>query len=212
LNQTAVVTPQPCEQLRYELNMKPSPLFTAISVGARSPFPALPADELNVMMSLVHANPVVIASLPDVTDEDIANIKAPPNAVALRRSIRMPAGALLLLLKTSEEEVWPISVPFLDDAALMRSWAETAADSNVILLVLVDARTQIVRAQRTIGLPPRLLEMVRQGILQAKEIDEREVMAEMAGLDDQTIWTQSTCWQDQGDDEFTMVAQAPVLP
>lgn len=192
--------------------MNSLPLFTAVSVGMRSPFPALPADELTVMMSLAHANPVVITSLPDVTGEDIANIKAPPKAVALRRSVRMPAGALLLLLETSEEEVWPISVPFLDDATLMRTWAETATDSNVMLLVLVDARTQLVRAQRTIGLPPRLLEMVRQGIMQAKHIDEREVMAEMARLDDQTMWTQSTCWQDHGDDEFTMVTQAPVLP
>ena len=85
--------------------MNSLPLFTAVSVGMRSPFPALPADELTVMMSLAHANPVVITSLPDVTGEDIANIKAPPKAVALRRSVRMPAGALLLLLETSEEEV-----------------------------------------------------------------------------------------------------------
>lgn len=194
------------------MNMNPSPHFVTVSVGARSPFPALPADQLTVMMSLAQSNPVVIVSLPDVTEEDITNIKAPPQAVALRRSAKMPAGALLLVLKTNEEEVWPISVPFLDEAVLMRSWARTQTDSNIILLVLVDALTQIVRAQRTIGLPPRLLEMVRQGILQAEHIDQRAAMEELAGLDDHTIWTQSTCWQDHGDEAFTMVAEAPVLP
>jgi hypothetical protein len=194
------------------MNMNPSHHFVTVEIGTRSPFPALPADQLTVMMSLAQSNPVVIVSLPDVTDEDIANIKAPPQAVALRRSVRMPAGALLLVLKTSEEEVWPICVPFLDEAALMRTWARTQTDSNIILLVLVDAHTQIVRAQRTIGLPPRLLEMVRQGIPQAGHIDERAAMEELAGLDDHKIWTQSTCWQDQGDGVFTMAAEAPVLP
>jgi len=193
------------------MNMTPSPHFVTVSVGARSPFPALPADQLTVMMSLAQSNPVVIVSLPDVTDEDITNIKAPPQAVALRRSAKMPAGALLLVLKTSEEEVWPICVPFMDDAALMRTWARTQTDSNIILLVLVDAQTQIVRAQRTIGLPPRLLEMVRQGILQAGSIDERAAIEELARLDDRDIWAQATCWQDQGDETFTMIAEAPVL-
>lgn len=186
--------------------------FVTISVGSRSPFPPLPADQLTVIMSLAQSNPVVIVSLPMVTDEDIANIKAPPQAVALRRSVRMPAGALLLVLKTNEEEVWPICVPFLDEAALMRTWARTQTDSNVILLILVDAGTQIVRAQRTIGLPPRLLEMVRQGILQAGSIDECVAIEELAGLDDRDIWAQGTCWQDQGDETFTMIAEALVHP
>lgn len=195
------------------MNMQASPLdFVTISVGSPSPFPALPADELTVMMSLAQSNPVVIVSLPGVTDEDIANIKSAPQAVALRRSAKMPAGALLLVLKANEKEVWPICVPFLDDEALMRSWARTQTDSNIILLVLVDAETGIVRAQRTIGLPPRLLGMVRQGILQAARIDQRAAVEEIAGLSDHDIWTQSTCWQDQGDDVFTMVGQAPVLP
>lgn len=186
--------------------------FVTISVGAPSPFPPLPADQLTVMMSLAQSNPVVIVSMPEVTDEDIANIKAPPQAVALRRSAKMPAGALLLVLKTNEEDVWPICVPFLDDAELMRSWARAPSDSNIILLVLVDAETRIVRAQRTIGLPPRLLEMVRQGILHTARIDEHAAMEELAGLNDHDVWTQSTCWQDKGDDVFTMVAESPVLP
>ncbi|MBY0241895.1 MAG: hypothetical protein K2X55_21535 [Burkholderiaceae bacterium] len=186
--------------------------FLTITVGSPSPFPALPADQLTVMMSLTQSNPVVIVSLPEVTDEDIARIKAPAQGVALRRSAKMPAGALLLVLKSNEEEVWPICVPFLDDAALMRSWALTQADSNILLLILVDADTQIVRAQRTIGLPPRLLEMVRQGMLQTAVIDERAAIEELAGLNDRDIWAQSTCWQDKGDEVFTMVAEAPVFP
>lgn len=193
--------------------MQASPLdFVTISVGSPSPFPALPADQLTVMMSLAQSNPVVIVSLPDVTDDDIANIKAPPQAVALRRSAKMPAGALLLVLKTNEEEVWPICVPVLDEAELMRSWARTQTDSNIIVLILIDAATGIVRAQRTIGLPTRLLEMVRQGILQAGRIDQGAAMEELASLSDHEVWRQSTCWQDQGDDVFTMVAEAPVLP
>jgi hypothetical protein len=195
------------------MNMQASSLdFVTFSVGSPSPFLGLPTDQLTVMMSLAQSNPMVIVSLPDVTDEDIANIKAPPQAVALRRSAKMPAGALLLVLTTNEEEVWPICVPFLDEAALMRSWARAQTDSNIIVLILVDAASGIVRAQRTIGLPPRLLEMVRQGILQAARIDQHATMEELAGLNDHDIWTQSTCWQDQGDDVFTMVAQAPVLP
>lgn len=189
-----------------------TPGFLTVSVGARSPFPALPADELTVMMSLAHPAPVVIVSLPEVAIEDISNIKAPPQAVALRRSVAMPAGALLLVLKVGEEEVWPICVPFLDDAATMRAWASAETESNVILLVLVDADTQIVRAQRTIGLPQRLLEMVRHGILKAEQIDEHAAIVELAGLNDRQIWEQSTCWQDQGDGAFTMVAEAPVQP
>jgi len=65
----------------------------------------------------------VIVSLPKVTDEDIANIKAPLQAVALRRSTRTPAGTLGLMLDTNEEEVWPICIPILDEALLMRTWA-----------------------------------------------------------------------------------------
>jgi len=188
-----------------------SPDFLTIAVGERSPFPAAPADQLTVMMSLAHSNPVVVVSLPEVTDGDIANIKAAPQAVALRRSARMPAGALLLVLKANEEEVWPICVPFLDEAAQMRTWARTQTDSNIMLLVLVDADTQVVRAQRTIEMPLTLLEMVRQGILQASHIDEQAALEELASLNDHEIWTQSTCWQDQGDGVFTMVATAPVL-
>lgn len=186
--------------------------FVEITVGAPSPFPALPADQLTVMMTLAHPSPVVIVSLPDVTDEDIANIKAPPQAVALRRSTAMPAGALLLVLKVSEEELWPICAPFLDDASTMRAWAQHETDTNVALLVLVDAGTRIVRAQRTVGLPPRLLEMARQGILRTARLDENAVMEELATLSDQEIWEQGTCWQDKGDGVFTMVAEAPVLP
>lgn len=189
-----------------------TPRFVEISVGAPSPFPVLPADQLTAMMTLAHPSPVVIVSLPDVTDEDIANVKAPPEAVALRRSAAMPAGALLLVLRASDEEVWSICVPFLDDPSTMRSWARQKADSNVALLVLVDAGTRIVRAQRTIGLPPRLLEMARQGILQAAHLSERAAIEELAELSDQEVWEQGTCWQDQGDGVFTMVAEAPVLP
>lgn len=186
--------------------------FVTISVGAPSPFPALPADQLTVMMTLAHPSPVVVVSLPAVTDEDIANIKAPPQAVALRRSAAMPAGALLVVLKVNDEDVWPICVPFLDDAPRMRAWAKHETDSNVAVLVLVDAGTRVVRAQRTIGLPPRLLEMARQGILRAAHLDERAAVEELAGLSDQEIWEQGTCWQDKGDGLFTMVAEAPVLP
>ena len=103
--------------------MNPSSQFVTVAIGMRSPFPALPADQLTVMMSLAQSNPVVIVSLPKVTDEDIANIKAPLQAVALRRSTRTPAGTLGLMLDTNEEEVWPICIPILDEALLMRTWA-----------------------------------------------------------------------------------------
>jgi hypothetical protein len=192
--------------------MNPSSPFVTVSVGAPSPFPAFPPDQLTVMMTLAHPSPVVIVSLPGVNDEDIANVKAPPQAVALRRSAAMPAGALLLVLKVSDEEVWPICVPFLDDASTMRAWAMQTTDSNVALVVLVDAGTGIVRAQRTIGLPPRLLEMARQGILRTAHLDESAAIEELAGLSDQEVWEQGTCWQDKGDGVFTMVAEAPVLP
>lgn len=186
--------------------------YLIISVGAPSPFPPLPADQLTVATSLGHTNPVVIVSIPEVTAEDIANIMAPLHAVALRRSTNMPAGAILLLLGTSEQDVWPICAPFLDDAALMGSWARDKADSNNIVLALVDAETQIVRAQRTIALPLPLLEMVRHGILSTDRIDERAAMEEMERLNDRDVWAQSTCWQGEGGEVFKMIAARPVLP
>lgn len=161
-------------------------------------------------MSLAHPIPVIIVSLPEVTDDDIANIKAPPYAVALRRSAALPSGTLLLVLKVSEAEVWSIGVPFLDDAARMRAWANAKVESNDALVVLVDAGTQIIRAQRTVGLPPRLLDMARQGMLQAPQIDELAAIEEMGRLSDLEIWEQSTRWQDVDDSGFfTMVAEAP---
>lgn len=163
-------------------------------------------------MTLAHPIPVVIVSLPDVTDEDVANIKSAPQAVGLRRSTAMPAGALLMVLKVSEDEAWPICVPFLDEAPTMRAWANRETDCNSVLIVLVDATTRIVRAQRTIGMPPRLLEMARQGILHAEHIDEHAAIEELGQLSDQEIWQQSTRWQDEGDGYFTMVAEAPVQP
>lgn len=193
------------------MNATPPAGFLAIAVGEMSPFPPLPADQLTVAMSLAHPIPVVIVSLPDVTDEDIANIKAPPFAVALRRSVALPSGTLLLVLKVSETEVWSICAPVLDDAARMKAWASAQVDSNSLLVVLVDAGTRIIRAQRTIGLPPRLLDMARQGILQAPRIDELVAIEEMSALSDREIWEQSTRWQDVDDSGFfTMVAEAPV--
>lgn len=190
--------------------MTATPGFVSIAVGEMSPFPPLPADQLTVAMSLAHPVPVVIVSLPDVTGEDIANIKAPPYAVALRRSAALPSGTLLLVLKVSETEVWSIGVPFLDDAARMRAWANAQVETNDALVVLVDAGTRIVRAQRTIGLPPRLLDMARQGMLQAPQIDELAAIEEIGRLSDQEIWEQSTRWQDVDDSGFfTMVAEAP---
>lgn len=192
--------------------MPPTPPsgFRAITVGEISPFPPLPADELTVSMSLAHPIPLIIVSLPDVTDVDIANIKAPPHAVALRRSTALPSGTLLLVLKVSETEVWSIGVPFLDEASKMRAWANAQADSNSALMVLVDAGTRIVHAQRTIGLPPRLLDMARQGILQGPPIDELVAIEEMGRLSDLEIWKQSTRWEDVDDSGFfTMVAEAP---
>lgn len=187
--------------------------FLAITVGEISPFPRQPADELTVAMSLAYPVPVVIVSLPEVTDEDVTNIKAPPHAVALRRSAKLPPGALLLVLKVSEQEVWAMSVPFLDDARVMRAWASGQTEDNAALIVLVDAGTQIVRAQRTIGLPPALLDMARQGIRRTPVIDEDAALAELGGLSDREVWEQSTRWQAVDDsDFFTMVAEAPVQP
>ena len=184
--------------------------FLTINLGEMSPFPPLPADQLTVAMSLAHPIPVIIVSLPEVTDDDIANIKAPPHAVALRRSAALPSGTLLLVLKVSETEVWSIGVPFLDVAARMRAWANAQVESNDALVVLVDAGTQIIRAQRTIGLPPRLLDLARQGMLQAPQIDELAAIEEMSGLSDVQIWEQSTRWQDVDNSGFfTMVAEAP---
>jgi|GEM_PF-3020895 len=187
-----------------------NPKFLAISVGEPSPFPPLPPDQLTVAMTLAHPIPIVIVSLPEVTDEDVANIKSPPQAVALRRSAAMPAGALLITLRVNDTQVWPISVPFLDAAPIMRTWAANAAESNDLLIVLVDSDTRIVRAQRTIGLPPRLLEMARQGILRAERIDERAAVEELGRLSDLEVWSQATRWEEKGDGVFTMVAEAPV--
>lgn len=184
--------------------------FLTITLGEMSPFPPLPADQLTVAMSLGHPIPVIIVSLPEVTDDDIANIKAPPHAVALRRSAALPSGTLLLVLKVSETEVWSIGVPFLDDAARMRAWANAQVESNDALVVLVDAGTQIIRAQRTIGLPPRLLDLARQGMLQAPQIDELAAIEEISRLSDVQIWEQSTRWEDVDNSGFfTMVAEAP---
>lgn len=188
----------------------PTGLFT-ITIGERSPFAPLPADQLTAAMSLAQPRPVIIVSLPEVTDSDIANVKAPLHAVALRRSTALPSGTLLLLLSVSTTEVWSIAAPFLDDASTMAAWANSQMNSTEALVVLVDAGSQIIRAQRTISLPPRLLDMAQQGILQSPCFDELVAIEELLTLSDREIWEQSTRWQDVDDSGvFTMVAEAPV--
>lgn len=193
------------------MNTPPRTGFIATTVGEMSPFPPLPPDQLTVAMSLAHPIPIIIVSLPEVTHDDIVNIKAPTHAVALRRSATLPSGTLLLVLKVSEKEVWSIGMPFLDDAANMKAWASVEIESNDALVVLVDAGTQIIMAQRTVGLPPRLLEMARQGILDAPQINELAAIKEVGRLSDLEIWEQSTRWQDVDNSGFyTMVAEAPL--
>lgn len=191
--------------------MNTAPGFLPITVGEISPFSSLPADQLTVSMSLAHVAPVIIVSLPEVTDEDITNIKAVPQAVALRRSAALPSGALLLVLKVSDDQVWSICAPFLDEAERMHIWARMPSKGNTALVVLVDAGTRIVRAQRTVALPPRLLEMARQGMVHAVGIDESAAIEELSTLSDHQVWEQSTRWEivDESD-LFTMVAEAPV--
>lgn len=196
---------------RTRIDMNTAPGFLAVTVGEKSPFSWLPADQLTVSMSLAHVAPVIIVSLPEVTDEDIKNIDAVPQAVALRRSAALPSGALLLVLKVSDDQVWSICVPFLDEAERMHIWAGMPSKGNAALVVLVDAGTRIIRAQRTVALPPRLLEMARQGMVHAVGIDELAAIGELNSLSDQQVWEQSTRWEivDESD-LFTMVAEAPV--
>jgi hypothetical protein len=142
-----------------------------------------------VAMPLQYAVPVVIVRLPDVTEEDIANFKSSLEAVGLRQNLIVPAGVLQLVLKVSETEAWAIAVPFLDSDPVMRAWVAPRSDSDdsSALLVLVDARTRIERGQRTIGLPPRLLEMVKSGIRNALFIDQDASIAEINAMSDTVI-------------------------
>jgi hypothetical protein len=180
-----------------------------IAVGKVSPFVPLPVGKLTVAMTLKHSTPVVIVGLPVVTDVDIVHFQSPLEAVGLWQSATTPSGAMVLVLKVSQTQVWTICVPFLDSTPVMRTWAANEIDDSSVQLVLVDTDTQIVHAHRTASLPPRLLEMVRTGIRRTAVIDQAGSITELNALPDSRLWDEATQWRDLDDSGiFTLVRPA----
>lgn len=180
--------------------------FITVAVGEASPFPALPADETAVMMTLRHPVPVVVISVPDVSEDDIDAVEAPVHLIGLVQTNEIPCGGLVLLMRVSDTQEWPICVPFIDHEPIMRNWAAAGFDLNALLLVLVDARNGVVCAHRVIDLPPRLLDMVRSGIRLTPLIDTRAPAALLGSMDHSAILAQATRWMDvDGSGQFTLV-------
>lgn len=187
--------------------MSDTPQFLALSVGEPSPFPGPGRGEGAVTVTLSHEAPLMLVHLPDVTQDDITAIKGYPVGIALRQSTALPTGALLLVLKQGDDKAWPIAAPVLDEEPVLRAWAEIPEANNTMLVVLIDSVTNIVRAQRTIGAPHRLLELVRSGIRRAQKIQPLQGVAEFNRWEPHSIWEHGTRWNLDDNEEFQMTRE-----
>lgn len=189
------------------IDSSPLDLFTIV-VGQPSPFSPGPHGEETLAITLSYGIPVALVSLPGITEEDIASVTADPCGVALYQNDSLPGGVLLLLLGDEHSGAWTFLAPILDSESVMRTWASTPPESNVMLIVLIDSITNIVHAQRTVGLPLRLLEMVREGIRRAPAVDFDTALTEFGQLDARSVWQMGTQWRDIDDsEEFSMTKE-----
>jgi hypothetical protein len=179
--------------------------FTTISVGQPSPFPRPPLGDLAVGIILSYGVPIAAIHLPDVTDDDIVSLNGDPVGIALYQSDEIPAGVLVLPLRCEDDKVWTISAPLVDEPDELRRWAEKTIHGNTLLLTLIDSNTGMVCAQRTIGLPPRLLELAQAGIRRSPDIAPHKTLQALAELDQIDMWHSGTQWKEVDDgEEFTM--------
>ena len=85
----------------------------------------------------------------------------------------------------------------------MQTWAEERPDSNVMLVVLVDSNTNLVRALRTIGAPMELFDLIQSGIRSCRRIDPAEFVMQAGEIPLEDVWGKGRRWlRDEESDEF----------
>lgn len=178
--------------------------FTTLAVGDVSPFPS-PGVGAQAIATVIHGGVLtLLVQLPGVLDEDLQAIKGEPVALALHQNAHNPLGTLMVVLRHTGEDMWPLKAPLLDADAVMLDWAAHIDGNNILLLVLVDSRSNTIRALRTVGLPRDFLAQLASGIRASCPVTDREaIMRYAAPLSVETVWTEGIQWtNDPATDTF----------
>ena len=176
---------------------------TTIAVGQSSPLESPGPGEMALAATIVSDVLTMVLQLPDVSDEDIAGVQGIPHAIALLQTPDLPVGMLMLALRTGGDKVWPLTAPIVAHVDVMQTWAEERPDSNVMLVVLVDSNTNLVRALRTIGAPMELFDLIKSGIRSCRRIDPAEFVMQAGEIPLEDVWGKGRRWlRDEESDEL----------
>lgn len=179
--------------------------FVAWTVGKPPPIPAAPYGASAILVTLSMGVPTMVVNFPGIVEDDLRAFLSPLFGIGLYQSPDMPVGAISILLRTSNEEIWTLSAPILDDDDTMFKWAEGCMDECGILIALVDSNTGLVCSQKIFGLPERLVDMVRVAIKAQHQIDQGRVLRGFGKLPDHERWKAGTQWRDTDNTgEFTL--------
>jgi hypothetical protein len=180
--------------------------MTTIGVGEQSPFSPLGQGQSALAITIASDVLTIVIQLPEVTREDVEAAKAKPLALALLQTAGVPVGVLTLALGVSAEAAWPLTGPIVAAEEVLRVWAALPLESNVVLVVLVDSNTNLVRALRTIGAPMDFLTQVQSGIQSCRQFDLSSFVQEARWLSSEKIWATGLRWiRDDEIDEFVRV-------
>ncbi|MFC0698039.1 hypothetical protein [Paraburkholderia humisilvae] len=174
-----------------------------IAVGEASPLDSPGRGEMALAATIVHDVLTIVLQLPEVSDEDIADVQGIPHALALLQTPELPVGMLMLALRTGGGSVWPLTAPIAAHVDVMQAWAKERPDSNVVLIMLVDSNTNTVRALRTIGAPMDLFDLIQSGIRSCRRFDPAEFVMRAGGIPFEDVWGKGRRWlRDDETDSF----------
>ncbi|MBB4517176.1 hypothetical protein [Paraburkholderia fungorum] len=159
-----------------------------IAVGQSSPLESPGPGHMALATTIVSDGLTMVLQLPDVSEEDIAGVKGIPHGLALLQTPELPVGVLMLALRTGDGRVWPLAAPIAAHVDVMQKWAEARPDSNVMLVVLVDSNTNLVRALRTIGAPMELFDLIQSGIRSCRVFDPAEFVMRAGEIPPEDVW------------------------
>ncbi len=176
---------------------------TTIAVGQPSPLESPGPGQMALATTIVSDVLTMVLQLPDVSEEDVAGVQGIPHGLALLQTPELPAGMLMLALRTGGGKVWPLAAPIAAHVDVMKAWAEERPDSNGVLVVLVDSNTNLVRALRTIGAPLELFDLIQSGIRSCRFFDPAEFVRRAGEIPPEDVWRKGRRWlRDDELDEF----------
>lgn len=175
---------------------------TTIAVGEASPLQSPGRGEMALAATIISDVLTIVLQLPDVSEEDIAGVQGIPHGLSLLQTAELPVGVLMLALRTGGDSIWPLAAPIAAHADVMRAWAEERPDSNVVLVMLVDSNTNLVRSLRTIGAPMELFNRIQEGIRSCQHFDIPEFVIRASAISPEDVWDKGRRWlrNDQADE------------